>query len=46
MPPLLRVVLPFRRYARGDRITDPAEIRRILACDEAIFVVRVFTSPE
>lgn len=37
----LMVVRPFGVHAKGDVVTDPAEVTKILACEDACKVVRV-----
>jgi hypothetical protein len=42
----LVVVRPFAGHARGDAITDPETVRRVLAGEQAACVVRVPTEPQ
>jgi hypothetical protein len=41
----LTVVHPFKTYKRGDQITDPETIQKILASENAAKVVRVAANP-
>lgn len=40
---MLTVTNPFGNYQKGDQITDPAEIKKILAGENAGHVVRTQT---
>lgn len=40
-PPALAVVRPFGSYRIGDLVTDPDEVARLLASEQAASVVRV-----
>lgn len=40
----LIVTQAFGRYQRGDEITDPAEIKAILAGEQAVYVIKVAVS--
>ena len=37
----LMVVQPFGSYAKGDVVSDPGEVMKILACENASKVVRI-----
>lgn len=45
-PSALAVVRPFGSYRIGDLVTDPAEVARLLASEQAVSVVRIHPPQE
>lgn len=45
-PSALAVVRPFGSYRIGDLVTDPAEVARLLASEQAASVVRIHPPQE
>ena len=45
-PEALAVVRPFGAYRVGDLVTDPAEVARLLASEQAASVVRIQSPQE